>query len=491
MADVPNGCAHEFGQGRRDADWGMAYVCAKCGVYESAAYVVRHLELQLAAAREKARTAEEEAARHKAYGVSQHGLVEHWIRAFKQTLDERDETRKKLAARDAEVERMRVLAANLCKAISDDDDHEIDAATTRAAVALVVAISPDGRVNAVATPPTHTQDRGGREERDPKYGPYCPDCGCGMGGHRVAHYGAPITCAPAQPEPAPGRGGDFQHEPSCPRLWDLTKACTCLASSDQPEPAPSDGVRPAPYTITPLSKPPEPVWVDAPPGMATPDGGVPVPAGAMSEPAPVARVQHKPDCPTERIGSYDVYTCDCADAAGIGKAPPPPDAKAPRCTFCSCPADNLFCSCTCHLAPDAKAAPDKTSSEAGGTAAKRQRSQTLTPAEGSEEPAPISPETPNWHRTMPERLNLKNSWSGGYVSCNGFGLEYVRSDLHTAAIARAEALEKALTVLIIRSEHVAHDQPAAHSKTQPEADRWALFYSAINDARALLDPAPK
>jgi len=48
---------------------------------------------------------------------------------------------------------------------------------------------------ALASPPTSTQDRSGREEaRLPT--------------------------------------GDFQHEPSCPRLWDLTKTCTCLKDDD-------------------------------------------------------------------------------------------------------------------------------------------------------------------------------------------------------------------------------------------------------------------
>jgi hypothetical protein len=32
-------------------------------------------------------------------------------------------------------------------------------------------------------------------------------------------------------------------------------------------------------------------------------------------------VVHGPDCPTERIGSYDVYTCDCADGVRRANAP--------------------------------------------------------------------------------------------------------------------------------------------------------------------------
>ena len=32
------------------------------------------------------------------------------------------------------------------------------------------------------------------------FGPRCPDCGSGMGAHRVAHYGAPVTCPSAKRE---------------------------------------------------------------------------------------------------------------------------------------------------------------------------------------------------------------------------------------------------------------------------------------------------
>ena len=46
-----------------------------------------------------------------------------------------------------------------------------------------------------------------------------------------------------------------------------------------------------------------------------PEGDVVLPAagragGAMIIPPP----PHRSDCPTERIGSYDVYTCDCVPA---------------------------------------------------------------------------------------------------------------------------------------------------------------------------------
>jgi hypothetical protein len=49
-----------------------------------------------------------------------------------------------------ELERVRTLAAVLCKAINEDEENGIDADTTRALVALRLAILRTGEVNAIA-----------------------------------------------------------------------------------------------------------------------------------------------------------------------------------------------------------------------------------------------------------------------------------------------------------------------------------------------------
>jgi len=50
------------------------------------------------------------------------------------------------------------------------------------------------------------------------------------------------------------------------------------------------------------------------------------------------------------------------------------------------------------------------------------------------------------------------------------------------ALADRDALKARLERLIEASMGVGLLQPAAYSKSQAEADKWAAFYRAINDA---------
>jgi hypothetical protein len=103
------------------------------------------------------------------------------VHDFNQRVHELDEATKKLAARDAELKRMRV---------------SIDEALRRSHHPNSTCLDDMCRIlnEALSDAPTPTQDRSGMEEAK--------------------------------------SSGDFQHEPSCLRLWDLTKTCTCLKDDD-------------------------------------------------------------------------------------------------------------------------------------------------------------------------------------------------------------------------------------------------------------------